>query len=164
MTIRDPLCRRLAVVLVLAFLTPVPAAAEETGPRQPAAMDRCPVCGMLVDRHPDWLAQIVLADDEVLFFDGAKDMFRFLLDPEERQQASRAREVGVTFVTSYYDRRPIRARDAFFVTGSDVLGPMGAELIPHASGEEAEEFLRDHGGSAILGFDEVTEEVLAELN
>ena len=164
MTIRDPWCRCLAVVLALAFVTSAPAAVKEIGPRQPAETDRCPVCGMLVDRHPDWLAQIVLADDEVLFFDGAKDLFRFLLDPEERPQAARAREVGVMFVTGYYDREPIRARDAYFATGSDVLGPMGAELIPHASREEAEEFQRDHGGSAILGFDEVTEEVLAELN
>lgn len=163
MTIRDLWCRRLAVVLALALLTSAPAATEEIGPRQPAETDRCPVCGMLVGPHPDWLAQIVLADDEALFFDGAKDLFRFLLDAKERAEAARAREVGVTFVTSYYDRKPIRARDAYFVTGSDVLGPMGAELIPHASREEAEEFQRDHGGSAILGFDEVTEEVLAEL-
>ena len=68
------------------------------------------------------------------------------------------------YVTSYYDREPIRARDAYFVIGSDVLGPMGAELIPHAGREAAEEFQRDHGGSAILGFDGVTEEVLAGLN
>ena len=70
----------------------------------------------------------------------------------------------MAFVTSYYDREAIRARDALFVIGSDVLGPMGAELIPHASREAAEEFRRDHGGSAILGFDEVTREILVRLN
>ena len=164
MTTRRFRCRRLGAILELALLASAPAAAQEIGPRQPADASRCPVCGMLVARHPDWLAQIVLADDEALFFDGAKDLFRFLLEPEERPQAARARESGVAFVTSYYDREAIRARDAQFVIGSDVLGPMGAELIPHASREEAEEFSRDHGGSAILGFDEVTREVLLRLD
>ena len=164
MTIRFSRCRRLGAVLALVLLASAPAAAEEVGPRKPTDASRCPVCGMLVARHPDWLAQIVLAEDEVLFFDGAKDLFRFLLDPEDRPGAARARESGVAFVTSYYDREAIHARDALFVIGSDVLGPMGAELIPHASREEAEEFRRDHGGSAILGFHEVTREILVRLD
>lgn len=164
MTTRYPGCRGLAAVLAFAFLTSVPALAGELGPRQPTATSRCPVCGMLVGRHLDWLAQIVLAEDEVLWFDGAKDLFRFLLDPEGPPTAARAREVGVAFFTGYYDRKPIRARDAHFVIGSDVLGPMGAELVPLASREEAEEFLRDHGGSGILGFDEVTWQVLSRLD
>ncbi len=164
MTIRFPRCRSLWAVLALALLTSAPAAAEEFGPRQPADTRRCPVCGMLVARHPDWLAQIVLADAEVLFFDGAKDLFRYLLEADQPPNVVRAREVGVAFVTSYYDRKAVRARDAQFVIGSDVLGPMGAELVPHASREEAEEFSRDHGGSAILGFDEVTREILSRLN
>ena len=154
---------RPATVLALALLTSAPVAAEEVGPRPPADTSRCPVCGMLVGRHPDWLAQVVLADDEVLFFDGAKDLFRFLLEPERYPEAVRAKEAGVVFVTSYYDREPIRARDALFVAGSDVLGPMGVELIPHPSREAAEEFRRDHGGFAILGFDEMTREILSQL-
>jgi len=35
------------------------------------------------------------------------------------------------------------------VTGSDVLGPMGEELVPIAGKQAAETFLRDHGGSGI---------------
>ena len=84
MTIRYSWCRRLGALLALALLASAAAAAQEIGPQQPADTSRCPVCGMLVARHPDWLAQIVLADDEALFFDGAKDLFRFLLDAEER--------------------------------------------------------------------------------
>jgi nitrous oxide reductase accessory protein NosL len=30
------------------------------------------------------------------------------------------------------------------VIGSDVLGPMGHELVPHDSSEEAREFMADH--------------------
>ena len=163
MTSRFPRCRRLVAVLALTVLTSAFAVAETVGPRQPSETSRCPVCGMLVGPHLDWLAQIVRADGEVLFFDGAKDLFRFLLDPERQPPAESPREDAVLFVTSYYDRKPIRARDAQFVIGSDVLGPMGAELIPHPDREAAEEFRRDHGGSAVLGFHEITREILSQL-
>lgn len=158
--------RRLAMALALALMVAALVATEGASPRQPDETSRCPVCGMLVARHLDWLAQIVPAEeaeDEALFFDGAKDLFRFLLDPDRQAAGEAARETDAAFVTSYYDRKPIRAREAFFVIGSDVLGPMGAELIPHPTREAAEEFLRDHDGSAVLGYDEITRETLSLL-
>jgi nitrous oxide reductase accessory protein NosL len=50
------------------------------------------------------------------------------------------------------------------VIGSDVLGPMGHELIPLETREDAEEFLRDHRGVRILRRDEVTAELLERLD
>jgi nitrous oxide reductase accessory protein NosL len=41
---------------------------------------------------------------------------------------------------------------------------MGHELIPLASREDAEEFMRDHRGRRILRFDEVTRELPARLD
>jgi nitrous oxide reductase accessory protein NosL len=41
---------------------------------------------------------------------------------------------------------------------------MGHELVPLASAEEAAEFLADHKGSAVLRFEEVTPELLRELD
>ena len=38
--------------------------------------DKCPVCGMFVAKYPDFLAQIIFADDSHALFDGAKDMFK----------------------------------------------------------------------------------------
>lgn len=161
---RDPMCWRLPVVLVVALLAAFPGAAEDVRPQQPGESSRCPVCGMLVARHADWLAQLVFTSGDALFFDGAKDLFRYLLDPERPKAETSDAEIAATFVTGYYERKPVRAREAYFVIGSDVLGPMGAELVPHPSRDAAEEFLRDHGGSAVLGFDEVTAEVLAGLH
>jgi nitrous oxide reductase accessory protein NosL len=118
---------------------------------------------MLVAPHGDWLAQIVFDRGQALFFDGAKDLLRYHLDPDRFEDAPAVKKRGILFVTSYYDRKLIRARDAFFVIGSDVLGPMGPELIPLASREAAEEFQRDHGGSAILAFDDVTAELMSAM-
>ena len=146
-------------VAILVFTGAVFAGSGE--PQQPDENDRCPVCGMLVAPHADWLAQVVVEGEETRFFDGAKCFFRYLLDPERSSPA--AAEGAAVFVTSYYHRQPLDARKAYFVIGSDVLGPMGAELIPHETPEAAEEFMSDHGGSAIVRFSEVTHEVLASL-
>lgn len=155
--------RPLWAILGLAVVIATATGAQSVDPRQPSDTSRCPVCGMLVARHGAWLAQIVPADGEALFFDGAKDLFRFLLDPERADEAGREMDAETVFVTAYYDGKAIRAREAYFVIGSEVLGPMGAELVPHASREAAEEFRRDHGGSAVLRFDAVGQEILAGL-
>jgi copper chaperone NosL len=139
------------------------SAAVPSGPRQPDDGSRCQVCGMLVATHADWLAQVVAENGETHFFDGAKDLFRFLIDPEfEGSRATMSEAMGI-YVTSYYERESIDARAALFVVGSEVLGPMGAELVPHPTREAAEEFARDHGGTVIVTFDEVTADLLAGL-
>jgi nitrous oxide reductase accessory protein NosL len=59
-------------------------------------------------------------------------------------------------VTDYYRVKPIDATTALYVAGSDVMGPMGHELVPLENRDDAETFARDHGGTEILLFDEVT--------
>ena len=133
-------------------------------PRQPDASATCPVCGMKVAPFPEWIAQVVFADGRTLFFDGAKDLFKYRLDRERFVPDLREQEIAAVFVTSYYDGTLIGAEEAFFAIGSDVRGPMGPELIPFANADEAEEFLRDHGGERIVRFAEVTKEVLSSLD
>lgn len=152
-TLRQSLA--VAALAVVTFPVAFPAPAVE--PRQPGEHDRCPVCGMLVQPHSEWIAQAILADGSAYFFDGSRDLFKYLLSRRDGD------ELVATFVTSYYDLLPIAATEAFFVVGSDVRGPMGAELVPHPSREAAEEFQRDHGGERIVLYEEVTEELLHAL-
>ncbi|MBP6809848.1 MAG: nitrous oxide reductase accessory protein NosL, partial [Chromatiaceae bacterium] len=73
-------------------------------------------------------------------------------------------DMAAIAVTEYYGLDRIPARDAWFVIGSDVLGPMGHELVPLASEADAQEFLRDHAGQRILRFDDVTPELPGNLD
>lgn len=41
----------------------------------------------------------------------------------------------------------------FFVSGSDILGPMGPELVPVAGSQSLESFIRDHGQEKVMRFD-----------
>ena len=123
-------------------------------PKPPTAKDRCGVCGMFVQKYPNWVATIVFEDGSQVFFDGPKDLFRYLVDLEK--YGAQDREVSRIFVTDYYRVQPVDAKAAHFVAGSDVMGPMGHELVPLESREHAETFVRDHGGKEILVFDDVT--------
>jgi nitrous oxide reductase accessory protein NosL len=150
----------VAVVLVISSSR---APGQSAEPHQPTERDACPVCGMFVSPHPEWLAQIVFDDGSVLFFDGCKDLFKYLVARDRFAPDKRDLDPAVIFVTSYYDGTPLPARNAHFVIGSDAHGPMGVELVPHPTAEAADEFLRDHSGSRVVRFDDVTAKLLDSL-
>ncbi len=130
-------------------------------PPLPGAGEKCPVCGMFVAKYPRWIGVITFAGNSTAYFDGAKDLFKYLFDLENYRPDTQTSDIQNIHVTEYYDVRLIPAKTAFFVVGSDVYGPMGTELIPFASMEDANTFLADHGGRQVVTFSEVTPELIA---
>lgn len=126
--------------------------------------DRCPVCGMFVYKYPKWVAQIYFRDDSTYFYDGAKDMFKHIFDTGKYSPGKTADMITEIFVTDYYEVELIDAKSAFYVIGSDVLGPMGHELLPFKDLESAQEFMQDHKGKSIIRFNEVTPELIESLD
>jgi len=161
---RSKCVRILSALCLLGFL-PLSSldAAEITMPK-PAARDKCPVCGMFVAKYPDWLAAVRLRDGSHIYFDGAKDLFKYLHDPKKYGPARKPEEFQVIAVMDYYELTWIDARKAWYVLGSDVYGPMGKELIPLAKEADAREFMKDHKGTRIIRFSEVTPEVIKTLD
>lgn len=130
----------------------------------PSSRDKCPVCGMFVKKYPDWVAQIVFKDGSYAVFDGAKDLFKALLDPGRFLTGRRPADIDSVYVTDYYNLRPLDGRKAFYVIGGDVYGPMGRELVPFATEADAREFLKDHKGKEVLRFGEVKADHLRGLD
>lgn len=141
-----------------------PSGATATATLQPGETEICAVCGMFVARYPEWIAQVVYEDGSSAYFDGPKDLFKYLFQPEKYAKDRGSLKIQAILVTSYYDREAIEARGAFFVTGSDVVGPMGAELVPHRALDDARKFMADHGGDRVVRFEEVDPNLLAELH
>jgi copper chaperone NosL len=139
-------------------------AAGPAGPPKPTAKDKCPVCGMFITKYPDWISTIVFKDGARAFFDGPKDMFKYLFDLKRYNPARKKEDIAQIWVTDYYALTPIKAEAAWYVLGSDVFGPMGHELIPMEKESEAKEFLRDHKGKKILRFSEISLEVIKPLD
>lgn len=140
------------------------AVAQTASPPKPGARDLCPVCGMLVAKYPNWIASLRFRDGHTHFFDGPKDLFKYLHDLGRYAPGHTRADIAAIFVTDFYELKPIAAESAWYVIGSDVPGPMGHELVPLASRADAEEFLRDHKGRRILGFADITPAVLAALD
>lgn len=85
-----------------------------------------------------------------LAFDSNKCLLRHRLDHPSLSGA---------WVTDYYARTHVALDEAFFVTGSDVNGPMGPDLVAHGARADADRFAHDHHG-VVRPFAEVTPELV----
>ena len=131
--------------------------------------EKCPVCGMFTYKYPKWVAQIFYKDGEQeqhYSFDGVKDLMKFYFDPMAWGNYAKAKKENIVkiLVTDYYTQKAIKGNKAFYVLGSDVLGPMGNELIPFALESDAKTFLTDHNGKTIVTFDKITQEEIYKLD
>ena len=118
--------------------------------------------GCLSPKYQPWIAQIHLAADDVAMFDGVKDMMAYYFEPEKFGGTKDPKNSDI-YVKDYYTQKWLDGRKAYYVTGSDVMGPMGHELIPFDSTAAAENFLKDHQGKELLQFDEITLERITSM-
>ncbi len=157
-------CSKLILTLTLTLTLSFPAWAGERQPIKPSVRDKCPVCGMFVAKYPDFLAQVIFKDGSYAFFDGAKDMFKYVLNLKKYQPSKKPSDIESVNVTDYYNLTFVNGYEASYVIGSDVFGPMGRELIPFEKKADAEEFMKDHKGKSILKFKEITVEIMKGLD
>ena len=161
-----------SMLYLLCILLPVVSLAQaaERGrptpeaPPSPTAKDKCPVCGMFVAKYPDWTTAILFKNGTHVFFDGAKDLFKYLHAMKRYDRAKRPEEIRTIMVKDYYRLSWIDARTAWYVMGSDIYGPMGNELIPLQNEADAREFMTDHKGKIILKFSDITVVVVQSLD
>lgn len=122
---------------------------------------KCPVCGMFVAKYPKWAA-LINVDAKHYYFDGVKDMMKFyIFDVDFPYDRNKIIQIQVT---DFYTLQALDAKQAFYVIGSDVYGPMGNELIPFLSKKAAENFMRDHRGEKIIRFDEISPKLVMGLD
>jgi len=156
--------RFMVLVMATVLLSALPADTAEPPAVKPSDKDKCPVCGMFVAKYPDWIAMVVFKDNSRRYFDGPKDLFKYLADLKQYEPGKGQKDIGAVLVNDYYAVKSINGFEAYYVVGSDVLGPMGRELIPFEREQDAKEFMQDHRGGKILRFNEVTPVVLKTLD
>lgn len=119
------------------------------GGDEPAASPRCAECGMRTDVAPRWVAG--LGEQR---FDAPKCMFRFA-----RRSGS---ALESAWVMDYYGGTRRDLAEVTFVRGSDIVSPMGDDLVPLLGPTQVERFIADHGGEPVAP-DEVDAAVLEAL-
>jgi copper chaperone NosL len=131
---------------------------------KPGPKDKCPVCGMFVVKYPDFVAVLAFKDGTHAFFDGVKDMMKYYFNLQKYNPSRKLEDITQIHVTDYYALELTNGFKAFYVAGSDIYGPMGRELIPFEKEADAREFLKDHKGKAVLRFQDISKNVMKELD
>lgn len=124
--------------------------------------EKCRVCGMFVAKYQPWIAQLHYTSGDVAMFDGVKDMMAYFFEPE-KYGATTGDTVSAIYVKDYYTQEWLDGKEAVYVIGSDVMGPMGHEFIPFNASPAAENFVKDHKGKSILEFEEITPEQVSAM-
>jgi nitrous oxide reductase accessory protein NosL len=124
--------------------------------------DRCPVCAMLPIRYPRFAAAIALQDGRTYYFCSPGCMLNAWLHPDIFLGSSAA-HLARPVVREYLSGEVIDARDVFWVSGSDVVGPMGPALVPLKNKAHLEAFRRRHGARKVFRLDELTHDTWQTL-
>jgi nitrous oxide reductase accessory protein NosL len=90
-------------------------------------------------------------------------MLKYYVNLSQYAPGRKKADITAIYVTNYYTLGLIDGYRAYFVSGSDVFGPMGKELVPFDKKTDAQEFTRDHKGKAILTFKEINATVINSL-
>ncbi len=145
--------KMVGVVVMIAMVVSLPVYANAEPIVDIPVKEKCPVCGMLVAKYQPWITQLQTDDGRTKMFDGVKDMMAYYFEPAKYGGASSIQNV---YVKDYYSQTWLDGKKAYYVIGSDVIGPMGHEFIPLGSMAAAESFKKDHRGEVIVRFDEIT--------
>ncbi len=126
----------------------------------------CLVRHFKVYKNPQWVAKIELSNGKELFFSSPKSMFEFYHRPGKWYDLGVRSEDDFKniLVTDYATLKPVKAKGAFYVYGSNITSPAGDDLVPFDSYRAAEEFAKKHNGKRVLGFREVNYALINLLN
>ena len=121
---------------------------------------------MKVYKDPKWVAKIELTNGKKLFFVSPKSMIEFYHQPGKWFDlgVKSEKDFKDILVTDFKTLKPVKAKGAFFIYGSNVTSPAGDDLVPFDSYAAAEEFSKAHNGKRILSFKEVSDALVRLLN
>ncbi len=117
---------------------------------------RCLRCGMIVAKHPQWEGRME-AKDKVESFCAPRCLLF------SHPAGGELGEGVKLMLKDYYSTKFIDATTAWYVSGSDIMGPMGPDMVPFAKKEDAEAFMKEHKGKALYSWKDLTTEKLKEV-
>jgi nitrous oxide reductase accessory protein NosL len=111
---------------------------------------KCPLCGMYPSRYPRFNCQIVFKDGSYEAFDSAIGQLVYLLFPEKVE--IELKPIANIYFKDYFKGSWLEAEKTFFVTGSEIKGPMGVQFLPVDSEQAAVELRKQGKGKDIIHF------------
>ncbi len=126
-----------------------------SGCKDKPAEARCGYCGMKIDAQSAWRAEVKRPDGKTDAYDTPRCAFGSVTKGDEPAGS-------VVRAQEFYDRTWQDSATLKFAIGSDVTGPMGADLVPLLPAH-ADKFAHDHTATKVVPGADVNASVLAEL-
>ena len=126
----------------------------------------CLVRHIKVYKDPKWVSKIELSNGKELFFSSPKSMIEFYHQPGKWFDVGVKSESDFKdiLVTDFITLKPIDAKGAFFVYGSNETSPAGDDLPAFSSYESAKNYSKEHNGKRIMNFKEIPSALIRLLN
>jgi nitrous oxide reductase accessory protein NosL len=146
MTIANKLLLSALLLIMSLALVPAANAADQPAPQVITEAMSCGVCGMFPARFGKWQTQIIFTDGVMVPFDGCKDMFKYILDMAKYDPKHTSDDIAAIWTRDFKSGAWLDGRKAVYVIGSRVMGPMGEELVPFRTDDDAGNFKTVNGG------------------
>jgi len=129
-------------------------------PKKIEANKECPLCGMYPARYPQFNCQIVFKDGGYEAFDSAVGLLVYLLFPDKT--GIKPKPVREIYFKDYFKENWMEAGKAIFVTGSNIMGPMGVEFLPVDSEQAANDLKKQENGQDIVHYNEINRQYMVK--
>ena len=129
-------------------------------PTKIESQKKCPLCGMYSARYPKFNCQVVFKDGSYEAFDSAIGLLVYLHFPDKT--GLKLKPVAGIYFKDYLKEGWLEADKAFFVTGSEIRGPMGVQFLPVDSEQAAEELRKQAKGKDIIHFKMINRQYLID--
>ena len=143
----------------LFLLMTIASCSSQDTPVQALEPDRSSMCaldGMLLVDYPGPKGQILYNNGEREFYCDTVELLSIYLRPEQQRRirAIFTQDMGKADWKEPRDHW-IDAKKAYYVQGSELHGSMGPTFATFANKEDAESFIKEHGGK-LLRFEQIT--------
>lgn len=125
--------------------------------------DRCPITGRQLPPESRWTAAVTLRDGRSYYILSPRSLVRAYLHPRDAFRVADVKELTRLIVTDYATGKPLDARQAHFVLGTKIRGPLGPDLVPAADADAAARLQREHPGSRVARLQELTPDLVRNL-
>lgn len=147
--------RRAFLVVIASAAVSINACKKTPPSNGPASAARCAFCGMKIKEDNAFRVKAKLQDGTDAAFDSPRCAFEAHVNPAKYKVASLS-------LQEFYDRTWHEPSELHYVIGSDVMGPMGHDLIPVLPAHE-QKLMKDHKGKRIVVLSDINESMIEHL-
>jgi len=126
----------------------------------------CLVRHLKLYKAPRWVAMVKAKNGKRVYFSSPKSMFEFYHRPGKWYDVGIKKEddFDIIAVTDYETQKPIDAKSAYYVYGSNKTSPAGDDLPAFSTKKQAQDFSDKNNGKRVLKFSEVKDALIGLLN